>query len=136
MGSIKGVVTDDRGIPLHAASVRIVGTRPLRGIVVAPDGSYSIQGLRPGVYGVLVTMVGRRPVSLPELRVRTGRDIDARFTLTFAPISYDTIVVRSTRSVRPEMWPDHHGSLDPLGRAGDEASVLPGPRSTRGGERP
>ena len=104
-GSLKGLVTDSAGVPLRGATIRLIGTSPLRGGIAAPNGAYAIPLLAPGFYRVKVTMVGRGPIELPGVRIGAGRATVADFTLIFVPILGDTIEVRALPSTRPEAIP-------------------------------
>jgi ferric enterobactin receptor len=72
-GEVRGTVMDgDTNQPVARASitVRAKGSAALvAGAVAKDDGSFRIQGLRPGTYYLRITSIGYGPVSTPEFSV-------------------------------------------------------------------
>lgn len=75
-GSIRGVFLDSKGIPLPDAGGNTVVTLSNRqvtwyyGILVAKDGSYSMNNILPGEYQILSNLVGP---GLPDVRIESGK---------------------------------------------------------------
>ena len=72
-GEVRGVVTDgDSNTPLARATiaVRTKGSATLvAGAVAKDDGTFRIQGLRPGIYYLRVTTIGYGPKSTEEFTI-------------------------------------------------------------------
>ncbi|MBA3889236.1 MAG: TonB-dependent receptor [Gemmatimonadaceae bacterium] len=67
-GEIRGMIVDEAGIPVGRASIAVrsaLDSAIIAGGFAAADGSFRIQGLRPGAYLVRVTLLGIRPVTRP-----------------------------------------------------------------------
>jgi hypothetical protein len=62
-GGVKGVLTDNSGAVIPAATVALTGNGVSKTAVTQPDGSYSFTGLNPGQYTVRATFPGFAPVS-------------------------------------------------------------------------
>ncbi|MEO5928903.1 MAG: carboxypeptidase-like regulatory domain-containing protein [Candidatus Kapaibacterium sp.] len=79
-GSLSGCITDTSGRPLVGATVIVVGTTPLRGAVVKPDGSYKIVGVKSGEYQIRVRALGYRASYKPatiEVGIESRLDVQA-----------------------------------------------------------
>lgn len=68
VGSMAGSVTDEHGVPQIGAAVTLLSTdgRPLRRVFTNDRGSFLIDDLFPGLYGVKITV----PSFLPALKER------------------------------------------------------------------
>jgi hypothetical protein len=62
-GTIKGVLTDDSGAVIPAATVALSGNGIKRAAQTQADGTYSFPGLAPGQYTVAATFPGFAPFS-------------------------------------------------------------------------
>ncbi len=62
-GTIKGTLTDDSGAVIPAAAISVSGSGVQRTAQTQADGTYSVPGLAPGQYTVIVTFPGFAPVS-------------------------------------------------------------------------
>ncbi|MEH0153964.1 TonB-dependent receptor [Limibacter armeniacum] len=79
-GIIKGRVydkTSNESVPL--ANVLIQGTSS--GVTSDLDGNYKLEGLKPGLYNVIVSYVGYEPLTLFEIEVTNARQAIADFGL-------------------------------------------------------
>jgi len=71
-GTIRGVVTDKKtGQPLPFVNVVVKGTNT--GASTGEDGSYEIKNLSPGVYAIIVTLVGHETQQISGLEVTEGK---------------------------------------------------------------
>lgn len=93
-GSITGVVTDRRtGDALAGANLRIADTST--GTATDAEGRYSLRGLRPGSYTLIVSYLGYETMSI-EAEVDNGRtDLDISLRDNFVEIQ--GITVRGVR---------------------------------------
>src|SRR5580765_3174524 len=57
-GVIRGVMTDDSGAVIPAATVTVTGTGAPKTAQTQADGSYTVTGLAPGTYHVKVSFPG------------------------------------------------------------------------------
>ena len=77
-GKIEGRVRDQAGAPIASAQVRINGTA--FGAVANAQGYYFINNVPSGVYELVGTFVGYKPVGVSGLRVAAGQTITQDFT--------------------------------------------------------
>ncbi len=97
-GKIAGrVVEAETGDPLIGATVYIeeIG----QGAVVAPDGSYAIINVAPGVYTVRASMMGFGTVRQGEVRVSIDRTTRVDFELSVEVIQGEEIFIIATRPI-------------------------------------
>ena len=90
-GKIEGRVRDQAGAPIASAQVRINGTA--FGAVANAQGYYFINNVPSGVYELVGTFVGYKPVGVAGLRVAAGQTITQDFTLEQTPIEITEITV-------------------------------------------
>ena len=97
-GTIRDVTT---GTPLAGVRVEIVGAdgRMAGSDVTGQDGTWSVQGLAPGSYAVVLSGTDV-PVRRLDAEVRAGRTARVDATLSFGNVRLDPLVV--TASKRPE----------------------------------
>ncbi len=77
-GRLRGQVADSLGIPIHLASVLILGTRLTA--TTDSDGLFRFDRLPPKGYSILVRAIGWKPIVF-ELTVRTGEEWIGRIGL-------------------------------------------------------
>lgn len=72
-GEVRGTVVDAQGgAPVASASVAVWSTADsalVAGAIARPDGTFRIQGLRPGTYYLRVSMMGYGALTTPEFTV-------------------------------------------------------------------
>jgi outer membrane receptor protein involved in Fe transport len=97
-GKIAGrVVEAETGDPLIGATVYIEEIS--QGAVVAPDGSYAIINVAPGVYTVRASMIGFGTVRQSEVRVSIDRTTRVDFELSVEVIQGEEILITATRPI-------------------------------------
>jgi len=97
-GKIAGrVVEVGTGESLIGATVFIEETS--QGAVVAPDGSYAIINVAPGVYTVRASMVGFGTVRKGEVKVSIDRTTRINFELAVEVIQGEEILITATRPI-------------------------------------
>src|SRR5579863_5888097 len=77
-GTIKGVVTNDKGEPMVGASIILSG-QP-KGTPAGLQGEFTIEGIKPGKYIVQVSAVGYQTV-LKDVTVSNGQVVELNFQL-------------------------------------------------------
>ena len=98
-GSLAGVVSDDKGIPLMGASVMVMGpaafateatSQTVERMVTDAHGRFTVAHLVPGWYSLKVSSPTRFPEMRNGVRVQAGETVIATFVLTdtFAPIRF------------------------------------------------
>jgi len=98
-GSLAGVVSDDKGVPLMGASVMVIGptafateaaSQSVERMVTDAHGRFTIAHLVPGWYSLKVSSPTRLPAMRNGVRVAAGETVVATFVLTdtFAPIRF------------------------------------------------
>jgi len=82
-GAIFGTVRDSTGKPVAGATVKIIGTSPLRGGVSKSGGTYRVAGIRVGTYSVQVSSVGYTSQTRNGIRIEADSEINVDFSLSF-----------------------------------------------------
>ena len=98
-GSLAGIVSDDKGVPLMGATVLVMGptafateaaTQTAERMLTDAHGRFTIGHLIPGCYSLKVSSPTRLPEMRNGVRVQAGETVVATFVLTdtFAPIRF------------------------------------------------
>jgi hypothetical protein len=98
-GSLAGIVSDNKGVPLMGATVLITGpttfateaaSQTVERMVTDAHGRFTIAHLIPGWYSLKVSSPTRLPAMRNGVRVEAGETVVATFVLTdtFAPIRF------------------------------------------------
>jgi hypothetical protein len=97
-GKIAGTITEEStGEPIVAANIYIEG-RPL-GAASDIDGSYAILNIPPGMYTVVVSMMGYQEVRFENVRVNIDLTTRIDATLQAQALEFETIVVTGERQL-------------------------------------
>src|SRR6266496_4379783 len=86
-GSIGGKVTDVNGGALANASVTVSGPTGERSVNTKEDGTFEIQNLNPGVYGVKATQAGFKTALVSRVTVNVGKASNLQLKLEPGEIS-------------------------------------------------
>lgn len=97
-GTLTGKVTGDDGKPVAGATIKVLGTSPLRGAIAKSDGSYLIAGVRAGQYDVQVSAVGYKTTTRQGVRISTDQETRIDFRLGTGAVGADTVVVTVRRT--------------------------------------
>ncbi|MGE5099986.1 MAG: carboxypeptidase-like regulatory domain-containing protein, partial [Deltaproteobacteria bacterium] len=93
-GTITGRVTEaGTSAPLGSASIRVTGTQI--GAQSAPDGRYTIRGVKPGTVDLQITRIGYQAKHV-NVTVTGGATVTTDFVLTQAPFSLAAVVTTVT----------------------------------------
>ncbi|MGD0223164.1 MAG: carboxypeptidase-like regulatory domain-containing protein [Terriglobia bacterium] len=98
-GSLAGLVSDDKGVPLMGATVMVIGpmafateatNQTVERMITDAHGRFTIAHLIPGCYSLKVSSPTRLPEMRNGVRVQAGETVVATFVLTdtFAPIRF------------------------------------------------
>jgi hypothetical protein len=98
-GSLAGLVSDDKGVPLMGATVMVIGpmafateatNQTVERMITDAHGRFTIAHLIPGCYSLKVSSPTRFPEMRNGVRVQAGETVVATFVLTdtFAPIRF------------------------------------------------
>ena len=98
-GSLAGVVSDNKGVPLMGATVMVIGptafateaaSQTVERMITDAHGRFTIAHLVPGWYSLKVSSPTRLPAMRNGVRVEAGETVVATFVLTdtFAPIRF------------------------------------------------
>jgi len=97
-GGLMGRVVDkSTRKPIFCANVVLRGTHT--GCATDYKGYYSIRGIRPGIYRVVVSCIGYKTVE-KKIEVRAGEVDTVDFELVSSAIQLDAVVVTATRTPR------------------------------------
>jgi len=130
VGEIRGKVTDGEAkTPVARASVTVrnkVGTAIVAGALASDDGSFRIQGLRPGTYNLRVTYLGYGPklqeftISPAVPQVNVGSVELARVAVALQSVEVNS--ARPTISIEPDR--NAYRAKDVAPAAANAADVL------------
>ncbi len=94
---IFGTVTDETGQPIFGASVYLEGTE--KGSQTNFDGNYSIEGVAPGSYNLVVSYIGFETQTQYNVIVRTKGTPNYNFVLKEAAQQLDEVVVSNANKI-------------------------------------
>ncbi|HWC95967.1 MAG TPA: TonB-dependent receptor [Candidatus Sulfopaludibacter sp.] len=103
-GTVKGVLSDDSGAVIPAATVTLTGNGATKTIETQSDGSYTVVGLAPGQYTVNVVLAGFSTFAKP-VTVTAGATIQVPIQLAVRAEKQEVTVqaeATSTVSVEPD----------------------------------
>ncbi len=121
-GTIKGVLADDSGSPVPAASVIITGAAGFtKTVQTQADGSYTLAGLKPGPYKVNVTFPGFNPIATP-VTVAAGQTATTPLQLSIQA-EKTTVEVKGESTVTVSVEPDNNATA--LVIKGEDLASLP-----------
>jgi len=120
-GTVKGVLTDDSGAVIPAATVTLTGGGATKTAQTQADGSYTFSGVTPGQYTVNVTFPGFAPVAKP-VTVASG-------AATQVPLQLAVTVEKQEVTVAAEAGPSVSVEADNNATAlvirGEDLAALP-----------
>src|SRR5688500_6906219 len=100
-GTLTGRVYDDEGKPLIGARIVLLGTTQ-GGLSKAPDGKFTIAGVRTGDYKVEIAAIGFAPHKC-DVHISIGQITDiGTIKLAAQALSTNAIIVRSHKDVERE----------------------------------
>ncbi|HAA78085.1 TPA: hypothetical protein DCE37_23550 [Candidatus Latescibacteria bacterium] len=95
--TVSGVVSDATdGTTLPGANIRLYSSRESQAAISAADGSFLLENITPGIYGMEVSFIGYRQWLLTDLKI-AGDPIDLAIKLRPSALSLDDIVVTPGR---------------------------------------
>lgn len=101
-GILSGRVVDDEKKPMIGATIRLEGTS-IGGLSKAPDGRFTIAGIRAGDYTVVISGIGIKEPARRSVRISVGQTSDlGTITLTSGVVAGQEVVVRGERNVERE----------------------------------
>lgn len=86
-GVLTGIVKDSADIPIEGVSIKIKGT--YSGAVSAPDGSYRIENITPGIYTVEVSSIGFRTLEYTGIKIEANKERSLVIFLTETSYTVD-----------------------------------------------
>ncbi|HEV7380629.1 MAG TPA: carboxypeptidase-like regulatory domain-containing protein, partial [Dyadobacter sp.] len=96
--TIRGTVKDaDSGLPLEGATVKLLPGA--EGTVSSSDGGFRFNGLQPGRYQLVISYVGFKTVTIPEILLESGKENVNQYRLS----SSNTDLQEATVSGSPSL---------------------------------
>ncbi len=93
-GTVKGTVIDQQSeIPIIGATVELVGSESGRGAVTDLDGYFSLKGAPVGRNVIRVSYLGYETITLPNIDVTSGKDVQLTITLQESVQNLNEVVV-------------------------------------------
>ncbi|MFC5410206.1 carboxypeptidase regulatory-like domain-containing protein [Larkinella bovis] len=94
--TIKGIVTDvQSGQGLPGATVVLVGSNPLQGAISDAEGLFEINRVPVGRQTLLVTYIGYRDQTVPNILVTTGKEVMLTVSLQEDAVMGQEVVVKA-----------------------------------------
>jgi len=95
-GTVKGRITDDKGLPLRGAYLYVSSPVSLgiANFMTPKTGRFAMSGLVPGVYQIIVEMPGFKRVTMDGIVVTAGSTATADFRLEPAAVEEETASAR------------------------------------------
>jgi hypothetical protein len=120
-GAIKGVLTDDSGGVIPAASVSLAGNGGTKTAQTQADGSYAFNGLAPGQYTVQVTYPGFAPFQ-KAVTVNPGSTVQVPVQLAVST-EKQVVTVQAEGGPTVSVQPDNNATA--LVIKGEDLEALP-----------
>lgn len=103
-GVIRGVVTNSiNKEPIAFAVIGVEGTN--LGTTSDESGTYTITGVKPGIYNLKASMIGFTPVTIYEIQVGTINPAFVNIEMVETPLEMEEAVVRAQPFTRKEESP-------------------------------
>lgn len=101
---LTGVIADSSGAPVPGATVTAIAdaTTLSRVAITAGEGDYSIAGLAPGTYSVVVELTGFRPLRREGVQLATGESIRLDLQLSVGAVTEAVTVTADAPLLRSE----------------------------------
>lgn len=98
--TIRGTVANDTGNRVANAEINAVETQTgfVKTVHSRPDGSYSLEGLRPGTYNIIVAAQGFEP-STQTVTVLLGQNLEMDLRLSATAVLRESITVVGNQAV-------------------------------------
>lgn len=95
-GTITGLVTDQdfNDEPLVFASVLVEEAQT--GVITDIDGRFTIEGLAPGHYTLLISFVGYETQTISNVAVEAGKSVNVNTSLQMSIADLDEVVIKTT----------------------------------------
>ncbi len=120
-GTVKGVLSDDSGAVIPAATVNLTGRGPAKTVQTQGDGSYTFAGVTPGDYTVGVVLAGFSPFT-KAVTVGAGGSVQVPIQLAVRAEKQEvTVQAEATSTVSVE--PDNNATA--LVMRGSDLQALP-----------
>jgi len=120
-GTVKGVLTDDSGAVIPAATVTLTGSGATKTAQTQADGTYSFGAVTPGQYTVNVTFPGFAPVAKPVV-VTGGGTFQVPIQLVVTAEKQE-VTVQAEAGPSVSVEPDNNATA--LVIKGDDLAALP-----------
>jgi len=80
--AVRGVITDkESGMTLPGVSVILVGSDPIRGVATDVDGRFLLKDVPVGRQSLLITFIGYKPQTIPNVMVASARESEVNVQL-------------------------------------------------------
>ncbi len=93
--NIKGKIVDNSSLqPIPSASIILIGTDPIIGVISDFNGVFIIENVPVGRYDLEVSHIGYEAIIKPEVIVTSSKEVILSITLTESAYSLDEIVIK------------------------------------------
>jgi hypothetical protein len=97
--TVRGTITDaDSQTPLIGATVRVVGSNPLKGIATDHSGSFRLDHIPAGRITLQLSYMGYQPKLIPDIVVNSGKEVVLNLTMQESAVKMEEIVVTANQA--------------------------------------
>ncbi len=102
-GKIRGIVTDENGVPLVGVNVYLENT--YIGATTSIDGGYIVLNVSPGKYTLIVDMIGYKPLKIINISVSTDLTtmINAELNQSVLELGEEVVVVAKAPIIQKDL---------------------------------
>jgi hypothetical protein len=101
--TVRGIITDERGVPVPGATIVVENTSPLMGTTSEPDGKFRISTVPVGRVSIRVSSVGFHTLWFRDFLLGTGKELVLDVKLVETVTAMDEIVVKARKDTL-KLW--------------------------------
>lgn len=92
--TVRGTIIDaDTKIPLIGATIRVVDSDPIVGMVTGVDGRFRLEKIPVGRTSLLITYIGYQSTEIPNLEVNSGKEVVLNLSLQESTQKMNEVVI-------------------------------------------
>lgn len=97
--TVRGTILDkDSKLPLIGATIQVVGSDPIIGVVTDANGRFKLVNIPVGRVSLNLSYVGYEEKTIPDIEVNSAREVVLNFNLQESAVKLDEVVVRRRKN--------------------------------------
>lgn len=97
--TVRGTILDtDSKMPLIGATVQILGSDPIIGVVTDMQGNFKIENVPTGRINLQLSYMGYDAKTIPNIEVNSGREVVLNFNMQESAVQLEEVVVRQNKN--------------------------------------